>query len=93
MNVNGLKIDEQAIADGLYAIICEKGEEAIVACGMIPLWIMELSEKLLREKVVSIAGAQVKLTPKELDSTVQPIVSAIAIGIYRSASRESKMIV
>lgn len=49
MNINGLTVDTQAIADGLYEIICEREEEAIVAFGMIPKWIMDLTEKLVRE--------------------------------------------
>ncbi len=53
MIINGLTVDIQDIADGLYAIICERDEEAIVAFGMIPKWILDLTEKLVREKVLS----------------------------------------
>lgn len=50
MKINGLTVDTQAITDGLYAIICEHEEEAIVAFGMIPQWIMDLTEKLAEKK-------------------------------------------
>jgi hypothetical protein len=59
-------VDAQAIADGLYAIICEREEEAIVAFGMIPKWIMDLTEKLVWEKVVAETARQSNLTVEEL---------------------------
>ena len=51
MKLNGLNVDARAIGAGLYQIICDKGEESIVAFGMIPKWIMDLAEKLIREKI------------------------------------------
>jgi hypothetical protein len=71
MKINGLKVDTQAIADGLYAIITEKGEEAIVAFGMIPKWIMDLLEVQLREKIIRIVCEQMRFNEAETKHLVE----------------------
>ena len=102
MKINGLSVDTQTIADGLYAIICERGEEAVVAFGMIPKWIMDLTEKLVREKVLSetarrlnltVAELQPHLDDKLLSETVNPILHEITIGIYAAAAKAGKLLV
>lgn len=102
LHVNGLAIDAQAIGIGLYDIICETGQEAIVAFGMIPKEIMDLAERLIREKVVAIWAKQLDCTVDEaspyideakLKATVRPIVHAVSLGIYTAASNAGKMIV
>src|SRR5882672_837040 len=102
MKINGLSVDAQAIADGLYAIICENDEEAIVAFGMIPKWIMDLTEKLVREKVIAENARQLNLTVEELKpyvdekllaKTVNPIIHAICLGIYAAAAKAGKLLV
>ncbi|HMP84028.1 MAG TPA: hypothetical protein PKA41_15115 [Verrucomicrobiota bacterium] len=102
MNINGLTVDTQAIADGLYKIICEKGEDAIVAFGMIPKWIMDLTEKLVREKVIAETAKRLNLTVEELSpyvdeklvtETVRPIIREISLGIYQAAAKAGKLIV
>jgi len=94
--VNGLYVQPQMIADGLYEIICKAGEDHIVAFGMIPLWIMENTQKLLREKVIKEAAKQMDCTPEEvapvldeklIQDTIRPIMHAISLGIYEAASR------
>ena len=62
---------EQAIADGLYEIIYEQGEDSIVAFGMIPKWIMDLTEQSVREKVVAEAAKQLGITSEELKPFVE----------------------
>ena len=66
MKINGLTVDTAAIGEGLYKLIVEQGDEAIVAFGMIPKPIMDLMEKLLREKIISIAAKQQGVTDEEL---------------------------
>jgi hypothetical protein len=102
MKIKGLTVDSQAIADGLYAIICENGEEAIVAFGMIPKWIMDLTEKLVREKVITENAKRLNLSVEELTpyvdekllaETVNPIIHEISLGIYTAAARAGKLLV
>ena len=78
------------------------GEEAIVAFGMIPKWIMDLTEKLVREKVIAETARQLNLTVAELQphvdekllaETVNPIIHEIALGIYAAAARAGKLAV
>ncbi len=102
MKVNGLEVNTQAIAEGMYRIICEKGEEAIVAFGMIPLWIVEMTEKQLLEKIISEKCRETGWTPEELapylskemvDDMVSQIMRHICTGIYTAAGNANKMLV
>ena len=102
MKINGLIVDTQAIADGLYEIICEREEEAIVAFGMIPKWIMDLAEKLIREKIITENARRLNLTVEELtpyvdekllQETVNPILHEISLGIYTAAKCAGKLLV
>lgn len=102
MKINGLIVDTQAIADGLYEIICEREEEAIVAFGMIPKWIMDLAEQLIREKIIAENAKRLNLTVEErrpyvdeklLTETVNSILHEIALGIYTAAKRAGKLLV
>ena len=102
MKINGLTVDTRAIADGLYAIICERGEEPIVALGMIPKWIMDLTENLVREKVIAESARQLGITTEELkpyvddnllSETVNPILHEISLGIYAAAAEAGKLLV
>ena len=96
MKINGLSVDTQAIADGLYQIICERDEAAIVAFGTIPKWIMDETEKLVREKVIAENARLLNLTVEELKpfvddqllaATVNPILHEISLGIYQAAAK------
>lgn len=102
MQKNGIIVDTKAIANGLYRIITEKGEESLVAFGMIPLWIIELAEKMIREKIIEIKAAQMQVTPDELrphvdkaalDAIVAPIIRQISTDIYGAAKDAGMMIV
>lgn len=102
MKINGLKVDAERIGAGIYALICERGEEAIVAFGMIPKWAIDVLEKQLREKVVELAAAQVPCTVEEftpyideakVKDTVQPILHEVTLGIYGAASKAGKLCV
>jgi hypothetical protein len=102
MKINGLTVDTQPIADGLYVIICEWGEESIVAFGMISKWIMDLAEKAIREKVIAESARRLNLTVAEflpyvdeqlLSATVNPILHEISLGIYAAASKAGKLLV
>lgn len=107
MKVNGLTVDAAKIGQGLYEIICEKGEEAIVAFGMIPKWAMDLAEVAVREKIIAITCAQLgeplfPVTPEQLKpyideqllkDTVNPIMHQIGIEIYNAAAKAGRMVV
>ena len=102
MNINGLKVDAEKIGAGIYGLICEQGEEAIVAFGMIPLWAIEAAENGIREKIISIAAEQKQIPIEDfrphvdetlLRETVQPIVHEIALAIYGAASKAGKLVV
>lgn len=71
MKVNGLNVNTEAIGEGLYRIICEKGEEAIVAFGMIPKWIMDLLEKQLREKIIRVVCEQMRFSNTETEHLLE----------------------
>ncbi len=51
MNISGLVIDERKIAEGIYGMVQDRGEEGIVGFGMIPVWIHDTLTKQLTEKV------------------------------------------
>ena len=50
MKIAHLNINTAAIGAGIYALICDANQEAIVAFGMIPKPFIDLLEKSLREK-------------------------------------------
>lgn len=100
MKHNGLVIDEKQIATGLYDIICQQGEEAIVAFGMIPKWIVDMLEVQLRRKIIEIKAVQCNSTPDEvspfvseelMQDTMRPIVHAVTVQIYGVASERGMM--
>ena len=99
---HGLTIDAQAIGDGIYAMICEKGEDAIVAFGMIPKWAIDLVRPALRDKVIAEAAKMIQATPDDLkpyvdeekvNKIVSDIESDICTAIYTSAANKGRMIV
>jgi hypothetical protein len=83
----GLNVESQKIADGLYEIICDKGEEAIVAFGMIPKWIMDMAERMVVEKIAPM------VPPEHRDAARRQIIKEISIGIYTAAAKGDKMLV
>lgn len=104
MKTSGLNVNAKAIGAGIYAMICAKGEEAIVAFGMIPSWAMDLLRKELREKVVSVAAEKVGCTAEELElmgvidekavgKIVAEIEHAVAVEIYGAAAAAGRMVV
>ena len=102
MMVGGIVADTQAIANGLYDIIVKTGQEAVVAFGMLPAELMNKTEEMLREKVISEAAKQrgcrvEEITPyvdkAAVDKIVRPIMHAISSDIYAAAKRAGKMIV
>jgi hypothetical protein len=95
-------VDTAKIGAGIYDIICQKGEEAIVAFGMIPKWAMDACERMLREKIIAEAAKQSHCTPEELKpfvdealvtDMVNKIMHEIAVGIYAEASNQGRMVV
>ena len=102
MKVNGVVVDAAAIGQGLYKIICDKGEEAIVAFGMIPKWAMDMAEAEARSKIIALAASQCQVTVEEfmpyldkekLDATVRPIMRQIGTEIYNAAAKAGRMVV
>lgn len=102
MKVNGLTVDAARIGQGLYEIICEKGDEAIVAFGMIPKWAIDMAETAVREKVITLAATQAGCTAEDfkpyideqlLKDTVNPIMRQIGTEIYNAAAKAGRMMV
>ncbi len=102
MKINNLTVDAPAIGSGIYAMICERDEAAIVAFGMIPRWAIDTLETALRAKIIAEAAKQVGCTPNELAvfvdagmlaDTMRPIVHAVTVEIYRAASNAGAMCV
>src|SRR5262245_39757488 len=86
----GLKVDAPAIGQGIYEMICDAGQDDIVAVGMIPKPFMDLLESKLREKVVRLAAEQRQMTPEEfgpfvdkakLEEIVRSVSHRVAIEI------------
>lgn len=102
LSINGLNVDVQPLAEGVYGIICEKGDEHIVAFGMIPLWAVELFERLLREKVIAEACKRLQVTPEEaqpyldeklIKTIVQKISQEVTTGIFAAAKSAGRLCV
>jgi hypothetical protein len=94
MKIHGINVDAQAIANGLYKIICEQGQAAIVAHGMLPKDLMDSLETMVAEKVQAESlRARLCLSPEEQKRTVRAIVHEVGVGIYRAASDAGMMLV
>lgn len=100
-SIKGLRVDAKAIGEGIYQMICDREEEALVAFGMLPSWAMEMLEKQLTDKVLEESAKQVECTVDELmpyvdkkkvKSIVDEILHAISVEIYGAASRAGKMV-
>ncbi len=102
MKINGLTVGAAAIGNGIYGMIVEQGEEAIVAFGMIPKWAIDMLEAALKAKIIAEAARQVNCTPLEIEllvddkmlaDTMRPIVHAVTVEIYRAASNANAMLI
>ena len=104
MKINGLVIDTDKLGAGLYGIICEMNEEHIVAHGMIPNAIIQMAERLLREKVLALSLAQLECSEAEalsclkvdedkMNATIAPIMREVSVAIFRTAKAADKMLV
>ncbi|MEK6794090.1 MAG: hypothetical protein AABZ39_04895 [Spirochaetota bacterium] len=102
MRKYGLVIDTEAIGKGMYNLIEERGQDAIVAFGMLPAEVMEMLERLIREKVINTAAGQYGLQSDEIElyvdekkikEIVNDITHQVCVEIYRAASAAGKMMV
>jgi hypothetical protein len=104
MKTQGFNVNTAAIAQGIYQMICDREEEAIVAFGMIPKWAIDSLETELRRKIVEIAANQTcpgataeDLAPyvseEKIQAIMRPIVHEITCGIYAAAKHAGKMMV
>lgn len=102
MTANGLKINIPAIAEGMYNIVCEAGQDHIVAWGMLPEKFIETLDRLVREKIIALAATECGLSKREVSllvdeekmvALVRPIMHEIAVGIYSVARARGKMVV
>lgn len=102
MRINGLNVDADAIGRGIYRIICDKGDEAIIAFGMVPSWAMDSLRPMLRDKIIAEAAKQAQCTAEDLapyldedkvKRTLQDIEHQVVLGIYAAAHAAGKMIV
>ena len=104
MKINGLNINTEAIGEGIYRMICDAGQEAVVAFGMIPREFADLLERQLREKVLAEAAKQLDCEPTDpmflrfvdqgkLNATVREIMHAVVVAIFGAAQNAGKMCV
>lgn len=105
MRISGLQVDAQKIAAGIYDMIVDRGEQHLVRFGMLPAPMMELLEKQLREKVISVAAERHGVTKQELElmgiefdekkiqEITRPIIREITLGIYAECQKKDGMIV
>lgn len=105
-NIQGMTVDVQAMADGLYAIITDRDQAALVAFGMLPADLLDLFEKQLGEKYEATAKEQAKTLfgcdiPENLEvadqakkkAFVRDCLHEVSIGIYKAASNAGMMVV
>lgn len=99
--INGLKVDADAIGKGVYAMICERGDESVVAFGMIPKWAIDLMRPALRDKIVAEGAKRIGCTVAEVQpfldedliaKTVSEIEHEVVLGIYAAASKAGRMV-
>jgi hypothetical protein len=94
MSIKGLTIDARAIGAGLYRIIEQRDQAALVAFGMLPADLMEMLNGVLREKFVSLAQAQGKQLPEaELKDLVSDTEKKVCSAIYSAAAEKGRMLV
>jgi len=84
MKSGGLIVDADKIGAGLYSMLCDKGEEAIVAFGMIPAWVINCFEKQLREKIISEAAKQSDCLPSDLAPRIRSLLPGNGAGARHS---------
>ena len=86
--IQGLKIDEEKLAAGLYDLIPED-DKACMRFGMLPAGFMRVVEGMMREKLVQVqypgwpsedVKAAAALVRADLVGDVMRIVSAALIG-------------
>jgi len=94
IKVGNMTVDAGKIGAGLYGLIQDKGEEAIVAFGMIPSWVVESLEQQLRRLIVERQAHHLQMATEDLQPYVdeasiaefiRPIVHECIIGIYDAA--------
>jgi hypothetical protein len=94
MHIEGLKINAAAIGAGLYDIIEQRDQAALVAFGMLPADLMNMLKQQLCDKFTTLAKAQgAELPADELKELVRDTEHQVAVAIYAEASRKGKMIV
>lgn len=102
MRIENMQVDADKIAEGIYEIILERGQEAIVAFGMLPADLMRMVEQNARRKVIEVTAAFYELPPElfepmvdesKLKPIVQKIVHEVSVAIYRQAKKHGMMIV
>lgn len=104
MKISGLNVDVEKIGAGMLRIIEDKGDGAIVAFGMIPVWAADALNRMLRDKIIAESATQLGVTSRELDlmglvdnakvaEIAREIERAVISAIYKAANQQGKMIV
>ena len=103
MKIKGVNVDTQALAKGMYDLF-DEDEQAVVAFGMLPAEKMACTERLLNEKIESLAKDDCErlygfrpdqnCAKKDLKKDfVREATREITIAIFRHANSIGKMIV
>lgn len=100
LNRSGIKVDAAKIGAGLYDLVCQKGDDAIVAFGMIPKWIVDILDRQLEEKIIELFAAENQIEPalaKEiicpdsLKDMVRSISKECTLAMFDAASKAGKL--
>ena len=100
--IPGIKLNADAIGQRIYRMICEAGQDQIVAFRMLPKPFMDIAEAGVREKLVALAAEQRGMTVAEaapfidqakLEGIVSEIMREIGCAIYKAASHAGRMVV
>ena len=100
MKIRGFEVNTEAIGAGMYQMIQEKGEEAIVAFGMIPKWAIDTLRAQLRPVLIEKAAAQLHVPVEayneladeaKINEVLKDVEHHVCLGIYKAASEAGKM--
>lgn len=103
MKIQGINTDVQAIATGMYNMF-DTDEQACVAFGILPAVKMDCTERLLNEKIETMAKDNCEqmfgfrpendVAKKDLKKNfVREAMFEISVAIYKHANSIGKMIV
>lgn len=102
LEAKGIKVDVEKLGQGIYDMIIETGNAAVLSYGMFPADIMESLERNVDEKIISLAAEKLCLSADEarpylnkekLKEYTKPIIHAVTVKVLEIASKEKLLLV